>query len=187
MSKQVQTSISIDENVSSVYSAREYAREAFNNSQKIKAEIFGMITATPNDITPIDEEPMDYLQYRLDELWESLWDAFIDNYKYTIIADDAEYNRESQVKKQWEEEIEERKKFEEENNKRINFFKKYKNVLNKYIFDHIRLYNAWKEGEIEIGETLTEEERDKLIDILNKREKKVLEEALKRSKEIDNE
>ena len=94
MSKGLQVTVYVDEAVSSIASAREYANRAERCREEAKRKLWGMVTCTPRDIASDGEDPMEALQERFDDIWDTLWDSFIDEYKYSIIADDAEFNRE---------------------------------------------------------------------------------------------
>lgn len=71
----------------------------------------------------------------------------------------------------------------EEESKRSNFFNKFRDVLNPYNIDDYLIYEEFKNGNIVITEPFTKEQRAWHIEAIRKREKKILEEALKRIKE----
>lgn len=178
MSKIVRPIVYIDENVLSVNSARNMANKAIAAQNELKAELWGLIMATPKDITTNGEDPIENLKERFRDIWDSLWDAFVDDYKYSIIADDAEFEEDSWVKKAWDEEELSLEKLRQEDIERHNFFEKHKDVLNQYNFDDFRIYRAWKEGEIEIGDSFNFSDRKEVLNKLRKKEKEILENAL---------
>lgn len=178
MSKGMQTMMYVDENVSSISQAREYEHRAEKYKNDLKGELWGLVMATPKDIVA-EGDPIDVLRERFDDIWESLWDAFVDEYKYGAIADDAEFVENSLVKKQWTREEEERKEIEKETKIRSKFFNKYKDVLNPFNFDDIRIYEKWSDGKLELGEILTKEERDNIIKDLNEKEQELFRERVK--------
>lgn len=178
MSKIVRPIVYIDENVLSVNSARNMANKAIAAQNELKTELWGLIMATPKDITTNGEDPIENLKERFRDIWDSLWDAFVDDYKYSIIADDAEFEEDSWVKKAWDEEELSLEKLRQEDIERHNFFEKHKDVLNQYNFDDFRIYRAWKEGEIEIGDSFNFSDRREVLDKLRKKEKEILENAL---------
>lgn len=180
MSKTVQANLYIDEHVSSVAHARDYAKRAAECREEIKSDIWGLIMATPKDVVKDGEDPIRTLKERFDDMWEELWDGFIDDYKYTVIADDAEFVEGSLVQMAWDEEEREERKFRMEQIERDAFFEKHKGVLNKYNFDDITLYNKMCEGKVSIPDNLTKEERDNLINDLKETERKEIEAALER-------
>ena len=182
MSKTVQANLYIDECVSSVAQARDYAKRAAEYREDIKGDIWGLILATPKDVVQSGEDPIRSLKERFNDMWEELWDGFIDDYKYTIIADDAEFVDDSLVRMAWEEEEREERKFKTEQIERDAFFEKHKDIMNKYNFDDITLYNRMREGKISITDSFTKEKRDKLIKEMKEVEKKEIEEALERMK-----
>lgn len=180
MSKTVQANLYIDECVSSVAQARDYAKRAAEYREDIKSDIWGLILATPKDIVKDGEDPISELKERFNDMWEELWDCFVDDYKYTVIADDAEFVEGSLVQMAWDEEEREERKFRMEQIERDAFFENHKGVLNKYNFDDITLYNKMREGKVSIPDNLTNEERDKLINGLKETERKEIEAALER-------
>ena len=50
MSKGLQVTVYVDENVSSIASAREYAKRAEHCIEEAKCKLWGMVTSTPKDI-----------------------------------------------------------------------------------------------------------------------------------------
>lgn len=185
MSKEVQPSIFIDEDVSSVNAARDRAERACFKQKALKGDLWGLIMATPKDITPDGVNPIDNIQERFEDIWDELWDAFVDEYKYNAVADDVELNDDSLVLKVWEEGQKTMEELREEERKRTDFFNKYRDVLNPYNFDDYKLYEEFKEGNIVITEPLTTEQRAWHLEAIKNREQKVLEETLKRIKEDD--
>jgi hypothetical protein len=182
MSKSLQATIYVDESVSSVDQARSYAQSAANTQSGLKQEMWGLVMATPKDIVNDGEDVVSTLRERFNDIWEQLWDSFIDEYKYEMIADDAEYVEDSLVKKLWDKEAEERKRQNEEQKRRHEFFQKYKGVLNPYSFDDIRIYEEWSNGSLELPQALTEEERNKIVHDINKKEEERMNERLKEIK-----
>lgn len=185
MSKEVQPYIFIDEDVSSVKTARDRVERAWFKQKALKADLWGLIMATPKDITPDGVNPIDNVRERFEDIWDELWGAIVDDYKYTAVADDAELNEDSLVAKAWEEEKKSMEALREEERKRKEFFNKYRGVLNPYNFDDYKLYEEFKEGNIVITEPLTTEQRAWHLEAIKNREQKVLDEALKRIKEDD--
>lgn len=183
MSKEVQPCIFIDENVSSVKAARDRVERAWFKQKALKADLWGLIMATPKDITPDGVNPIDNVRERFEDIWDELWDAFIDDYKYNAVADDVELNDESLVQKVWEKERKTMEELREEERKRAEFFSKYRGVIDPYNLDDYRLYQEFKKGNIVITEPFTAEQREWHLEAIKKREKKVLAEALKRLNE----
>lgn len=180
MSKTLQANLYVDEYVSTIAQARDYANRAEKYREGIKSDIWALILATPKDVVQSDEDPISTLKARFDEMWEELWDAFIDDYKYTTIADDAEFVDGSLVQMAWDEEEKERRKLQLEEDERNAFFAKHKDVLNQYNFDDISLYNRMCDGKILIPDNLTKEDRDVLVSKMKEDEKREIELALKR-------
>ena len=104
MSKEVQPCIFIDEDVSSAKSARDRIEGALFKQKALKADLWGLIMATPKDITPDGVNPIDNIKSRFEDIFGELWDAIVDEYKYTAVADDVEFNDKSLVQKVWDEE-----------------------------------------------------------------------------------
>lgn len=185
MSKEVRPFIFIDEDISSVKAARNAVERALFKQKALKADLWGLIMATPKDITPNGEDPIAHIRERFEDIWDELWDAFVDDYKYTAVADDVELNEDSLVAKEWNDEKKLMNEMKEEERNRTEFFNKYRGVLNPYNFDDHKLYYEFKEGNIVITEPFNAEQRAWHLEAINKREKKELEEALKRVKEDD--
>ena len=179
MSKDLQVTVYVDENVSSIASAREYAKRAEHCIEEAKRKLWGMVTSTPKDIVSDGKDPMEVLQERFDDIWVTLWDSFIDEYKYSIIADDAEFIKGSLVKRYWKNEEKERQKMLEEANERSHFFKRCDGVLSPYNFEDYTIYNEWKNGNVTITWPFTKEQRDAILEDIKSKEKKALEEAIK--------
>ena len=179
MSKALQPIIYVDEYVSTAEQARDYARRAVGEQNNLKQELWGLVMATPKDIVEHGKDPINEIRGRFDEIWEELWDAFINDYKYTVIADDAEYSEGSLVKQCWEKEEEERKEHDRKYQRMDDFFKKYKGVLSYNNFDDIGLFNKYDEGELELPELLTKEERDNIVKKIKEDEMKMLNDRLK--------
>ena len=185
MSKDIKPTIYIDDYVCSVKHARDMADRAVNEQNRIKGDIFSLVMATPKDITPINEEPHEYLREKLDGLWEELFDAFIDDYKYTIVADDAEYLSDSLVKESWEKEEVERKLLREKEDKMKMFFDKYKHVFDRYNMDDISIYEACSDGEITIPspEEITINDREEILRRMKEKEDEILRKTLEKIKD----
>lgn len=181
MSKGLQVTVYVDEAVSSIASAREYANRAERCREEAKRKLWGMVTCTPRDIASDGEDPMEALQERFDDIWDTLWDSFIDEYKYNIIADDAEFNKGSLVKKYWKNEEKERQKIVEEAHERWRFFKRCDGVLSPNNFDDGIIYDEWKNGNVTITWPITKEQRDAILEDIKSKEKKALEEAIKKA------
>lgn len=179
MSKGLQPTIYVDDYVSTVAQARDYAKRAEDARNELKQELWGLIMATPKDIAKSGEDPIESIKERFNYIWEDLWDAFIDDYKYNAIADDAEFIDGSLVQMQWDEEEDERKAFEERRKRMNEFFDKHKGVLNPNNFDDINLFNEWDDGNIEIPDSITKEERDRIVEKKKKDEIDMLNQRLK--------
>lgn len=182
MSKTLQANLYVDECVSNVAQARDYANRAAKYREEIKSDIWGLIMATPKDVVQNGEDPIRSLKERFDDMWEELWDCFVDDYKYTTIADDAEFVEGSLVQMAWDEEEEDNRKLKMEEAERDAFFNKHKGVLNKYNFDDMTLYDRMRNGEVSISDDFTKEDRDKLLTELKEIERKEIEMALERIK-----
>lgn len=180
MSKEVRPCIWIDENVSSVKIARDRVERAWFTQKDLKAELWGLIMATPKDITAEGEDPIGNLKERFEDIWDSLWEAFIDDYKYTVVVDDVELNEDSLVKKAWEEEEKSIEEMKREQKERNAFFDKFRGVLTPYNFDDHRLYEEFKAGNITINEPFTSEQRAWLINKIKERDKQEIKEAIER-------
>ena len=185
MSKGLQVTVYVDENVSSIASAREYAKRAEHCIEEAKCKLWGMVTSTPKDIVSDGKDPMEVLQERFDDIWDTLWDSFIDDYKYNMIADDAEFNKGSLVKKYWKNEEKERQKVIEEAHERWHFFKRCDGVLSPNNFDDGIIYDEWKNGNVTITWPITKEQRDAILEDIKSKEKKALEEAIKKIERDD--
>lgn len=180
MSKGLQVTVYVDEAVSSIASARNYAERAERRRKEAKRKLWGLVIATPKDIVSDGEDPMEVLQERFDDIWDTLWDSFIDDYKYSIIADDAEFIKGSLVKRYWKNEEKERQKMLEEANERSHFFKRCDGVLSPNNFDDYTIYNEWKNGNVTITWPITREQRDTILEDIKSKEKKAFEEAIKK-------
>ena len=97
-----------------------------------------------------------------------------------MIADDAEFNKGSLVKKYWKNEEKERQKMLEEANERWHFFKRSDGVLSPNNFDDGIIYDEWKNGNVTITWPITKEQRDAILEDIKSKEKKALEEAIKK-------
>lgn len=146
MSKEVQPYIFIDEDVSSVKAARDRVERAWFKQKALKADLWGLIMATPKDITPDGVNPIDNVRERFEDIWDGLWGAIVDDYKYTAVADDAELNEDSLVAKAWEEEKKSMEALREEERKRKEFFNKYRGVLNPYNLMTISYMKSLRKG-----------------------------------------
>lgn len=185
MSKGLLTTVYVDENVSNIEQARTYARRASERREELKSDIWALVLATPKDVVQSGESPIDSLKERFEEYWDELWDSFIDDYKYNAIADDAEYETNSQVQKAWDDEAEEQREYEREQAKRDAFFKKHDGVLNIYNFDDHTLYNRMIDGKVIIPDDLTKEGRDKLVEEVKAQEQEELMRTIERMKNGD--
>lgn len=182
MGRYFNPSVFVDKNVSSISAARSYANEAEEDKKKLKEELWGLVMATPKDVVPNGDDPIVTLRGYFDDIWEQLWDAFVDEYKYNIIADDAEYTSgdESLVKKAFDEEAEEERKNKEEIEKRKEFFKKYP-VFDPMNFDDSIVYEEWREGRLKLEDSLTKEEADEIKRKLKEEETKRIKESWERA------
>src|SRR5574344_904956 len=88
MSKGLQVTVYVDDSVSSIASARDYAERAERRRKEAKRKLWGLVTSTPRDIVGDGKDPIEVLQERFDDIWDTLWDSFIDDYIYSMIADD---------------------------------------------------------------------------------------------------
>lgn len=183
MSTVLRPTVYVDNGVSTIAQARSYAQQAEAERNELKQELWGLVMATPRDIAPSNEDPITNIKERFNSIWEDLWDAFVDDYKYTAIADDAEYVDNSLVKKQWDDDEEEERRYKLELKRREKFFKKYEGVLNPYSFDDGRIYEEWVDGNLELGETLTKSERDEIVKKLNEQSEERMKDALKALKQ----
>lgn len=183
MSKCLQPTVYVDENISSIQEARNSAASAERSIKELKMELWGLVMATPKDVVQDGKDPISEIKERFDYLMDDLIDCIVDEYKYNIVADDAEFGgEESLVKKQWEEEEIERKKYEAEQKKRNDFFKLNKDVLNPYNFDDISIYKAWSNGELELTMPLTEQVREDVLNELKIKEQELIKNRIKELK-----
>lgn len=182
MSKGLKPTIYIDENVVSSVGARNKAEESERDREKLKSKLLALALATPRDITPLDESPLSYVTETFNEIWEDLWDAFINDYVYTVIADDADYEEDSLVKKSFEEDIAEKKKYEDSIKIQRDFFEKYSEVLNKFNMDDFLIYEEWVNGRLEMPNPFTKEDRDKIVNHIKEKEKELLLKAIENGK-----
>ena len=180
MSKGLQVTVYVDDSVSSIASARSYAERAERRRKEAKRKLWGLVIATPKDIVGDGKDPIEVLQERFDDIWDTLWDSFIDDYKYNMIADDAEFNKGSLVKKYWKNEEKERQKIVEEAHERWRFFKRCDGVLSPNNFDDCIIYDEWKNGNVTITWPITKEQRDAILEDIKSKDKKALEEAIKK-------
>lgn len=187
MSKGLQATVYVDERVGSVSEARRFAEKAEKARKELKSELWGLIMATPKDITAHGEDPITNVRERFEDIWDSLWDAFVDDYKYTIIADDAEFCADSLVQKYWEEEKRSLDELRKQEEKREAFFKKHCDVLSVYNFDDYKIYDEWRLGNIEIPQPFTTEDRKRILSELKAKEDELIQEAMKKFKEKNNE
>lgn len=148
MEKKIQTTIFIDKEVRSIQHARLLAKMAEYDINQLKGELLSLIMSSPKDITPDGEEALLYLKRNFNKIWENLWQAVIDKYKYTMIANDAEFEPNSSVQKQWNSENNELECLKEEYLKREYPFNDNKDVL---------------KGEIDIQSNLTVTDRENLL------------------------
>lgn len=178
MSKRLKATIYVDEFVTSVAQARDYASRAEKNREKLKSSIWSLILATPKDIVRDGEDPIETLEERFDDIWDSLWDSFVDDYKYTVIADDAEFEENSLVKKEFDLSKKEHDELEKEYNEKNAFFDKYNGVLDRYNVDDILIYNDIRDGIIKLPSKFTKEDRDELVKQRKEKEKRIIDEKL---------
>lgn len=173
MSKVLQPSIYVKESVSSIEEAQRLADEAQEEENDSKRELWGMVMATPKDIVQGGEDIQEVLWQKFSDIWETAVESIIDNYKYTVIADDALYYEDSLVKREWQIEKAEADKMASEELKRRDFFAKYS--LSLYNNDDITIYEWWRNGKIDnADELLTKEGRSKIINQINSKEQKIL-------------
>ena len=83
MSKGLQVTVYVDDSVSSIASARNYAERAERSRKEAKRKLWGLVIATPKDIVGDGKDPIEVLQERFDDIWDTLWDSFIDDYIYS--------------------------------------------------------------------------------------------------------
>lgn len=131
MEKKINTTIFIDKEVRSIQHARQLAKMAEYDLNQLKGELLSLIMSSPKDITPYEEDPLLYLKRNFNKIWEHLWQGFIDKYKYTMIANDAEFEPNSSVQKQWNSENNELERLKEEYLKREYPFNDNKDVLKR--------------------------------------------------------
>lgn len=131
MEKKIQTTIFIDKEVKTIQHARQLAKMAEYDLNQLKGELLSLIMSSPKDITPDGEEPLLYLKRNFNKIWENLWQGFIDKYKYTMIANDAEFEPNSSVQKQLNSENNELECLKEEYLKREYPFNDNKDVLKR--------------------------------------------------------
>lgn len=179
MSKGLKPTVYVDDYLSNVAQARDYAMRAEKDRNDLKLRLWGMIISTPKDVVANGKDPIVELKETFEDIWSELWDAFIDDYKYSIIADDAEFDSDSLVRKEWDEEEKERKEYEERQKKREKFFNEHSDVLSSYNFDDITLYNEYELGNIDIPSELTKEKRDELLNEIKRREQELINKAIK--------
>lgn len=131
MEKKLLTTLFIDEEVQSIKHARYLAKKAKEERNQLKGELLSLAMATPNDITPYGEDTLSYIKRKFNEIWGQLFDLFIDECKYTIVANDAEFEQNSVVQKQWNGECVELDLLKEEDLKREYPFNDNKDVLKR--------------------------------------------------------
>ena len=157
MSKAVKPDVYIDDYVMSIDSCRENARSAHKNITDAKRRLWGLVMATPRDIAG-DDDTVEKLEELFSELMDELEEYIVDNYKYNIVADDAEYGPDSLVKMAFEEDKAEEAKREAENARRDAFFKS--SGLNQYNMDDQLIYDAWANNEISLDFPVTPAARE---------------------------
>lgn len=148
MEKKIQTTIFIDKEVRSIQHARLLAKMAEYDINQLKGELLSLIMSSPKDITPDGEEALLYLKRNFNKIWENLWQAVIDKYKYTMIANDAEFEPNSRVQKQWNDEISELERLKEGDLKQEKTFNGHEDLL---------------KGEIDIQSDLTIKDKENLL------------------------
>lgn len=166
MSKEVKPVVYIDDYVTSVACAREHAERAYANIADAKRQLWGLVMATPRDIAGNDD-PVEKLEELFSELMDEIAENIVDNYKYSIVADDAEYIDGSLVKKSFNADKAEEAHAEAENAKRSAFFTLA--GLNPYNMDDARIYDEWKDNKITLDFPLTEAERADVIKYLDEK------------------
>lgn len=115
---------------------------------QLKGELLSLIMSSPKDITPDGEEALLYLKRNFNKIWEHLWQAVVDKYKYTMIANDAEFEPNSRVQKQWNDEISELERLKEGDLKQEKIFNGHEDLL---------------KGEIDIQSDLTIKDKENLL------------------------
>lgn len=163
MEKKIKTTIFIDKEVRTIQHARQLAKMAEEEVNQLKGELLSLIMSSPKDITPYEEEPLLYLKRNFNKIWGDLCQAFIDKYKYTMIANDAEFEPNSTVQKQWNSENNELERLKEEDLKREKFFKDNKDILNIVDYNDYMIYEKWSKGEIEIPNNFTIKDKEELL------------------------
>ena len=68
----------------------------------------------------------------------------------------------------------------EEENERWHFFKRSDGVLSPNNFDDRIIYYEWRNGNVTITWPITKEQRDAILEDIKSKEKKALEEAIKK-------
>jgi len=131
MEKKLLITLFIDEEVQSIKHARYLAKKAKEERNQLKGELLSLAMATPNDVTPYGEDTLSYIKRKFNEIWGQLFDLYIDEYKYTMIANDAEFEPNSSVQKQWNSENNELERLKEEELKREYPFNDNKDVLKR--------------------------------------------------------
>lgn len=180
MSKSLKPTVFVNEKVTSIGEARSFAEKALSEGKSWERELWGLVMATPKDIVADGEDPVEVLKERFDSIIGYLWEAYVDEYKYTAIADDAEYDEDSLVSKAFDayKKDEEDMKHEKENME--EFFQKYDGVLSKYNFDDYEIYREWSDGSIKIPSPFTKEDRNRILKQIREKEEKILKEAFKK-------
>lgn len=115
---------------------------------QLKGELLSLIMSSPKDITPDGEEALLYLKRNFNKIWEHLWQAVVDKYKYTMIANDAEFEPNSSVQKQWNSENNELECLKEGDLKQEKIFNGHEDLL---------------KGEIDIQSDLTIKDKENLL------------------------
>lgn len=177
MSKILKPIVYVDEKVSSIDIAKHYADKAQKAGERLKSELWGLVMCTPKDVTAEGEDPIANVKEKFDEIMDELWEAFVDDYKYTIIADDASYNENSLVTEAWEEELKDIEEMKLENERRKKFFEDY--GLDRNNFDDYTIYQEWRDHQITIdSKPLTKECRDQILADIRHREEIEIQKAL---------
>lgn len=153
--------IYVPERVMSIKDARNRADNADEIINDKKAELLALVMGNPKDLTPCDEDPFSYMKEKFDEIIEYLSTGIIDNYIYTMCADDAEYSSGSLVKKAFDEIKRDNEKMLEEERKRSQFFCE-NTALHSYNFDDNNIYEYYKDSRgVKIEFPITTEEQRK--------------------------
>lgn len=176
MSSQIfKPTIYVREHISSIKDARNRAGCADEVVSEKKAELLALVMGNPSDLTPNEEDPFYYIKEKFNEIFEELSTSIIDNYIYTICADDAEYNEDSLVKEAFDKIKRDNDKMLEEEQKRTQFFRE-NTALNSYNFDDISIYEYYKDAHgVNVKFPITtEEQRNAALEKIKEHEDNLL-------------